>query len=812
MPATRLTIEEPTLRRETTIAIACALALTGAPTATATLLSDPLPEAPVLHRQTQRGDGTTIDAGSAPPPAARTVDGDHSDWVGTPSRFGGTIVHSAGELVYQDHIFDAYGADDGRDAERNRLLGPLQEGAPETYRLEAIFQADLPGEAGIDAPEALKGEERYGDLRHVDAADLLEVRVAADAETVWLLARTTTMHPDDRTALLLLADTGAPGTHPVPFGSGLSTSRGDVAALLAPEDGRVVDLATGTETAIDVARDATGYENVLEAAIPRDLLEGPDGTLRLAAGSGLVRPGTGDLAPLVDRDEATSPVRLANVAFRTDEPVRVWFEKRQALALHAKSIDPFFVDVDIAAIEARVMETFVPGHGYHDRIFTSTTPGISTESGRDGIHQHYGVWVPRDHDGGPAPMTMWLHWRGGKAHSAAALTPRVFRDQGDAVNQGPLEDIAPGIVVAPRGRGTSTWYVGEGHADVLEVWEDAFSTFAIDRDRVYVSGHSMGGFGSYLLSVLYPDRFAGAFPVAGPVTQGAWTGLDFPGCDDLRYEEYTPCYVETNDGDARAQHTRKLLDNLRNVPVAIFQGGADELVPTSGVTRQVERLVELGYRHRYYLFPTYEHYSHPVADEWMEGVRYLRAFERPQNPARVTYVRDMPFERTVETGPDQSEPVAGLDFDFDSAYWMSRLTPVDHTDGRARIDARSLALPEARTTVPEAGGPLAPGQTGPYVMTGLAWTGDPLTAPDTANAFEVTLDGASTVRLDTERMDLDPTRSITGTVTTEHAITLDLTGAWRTTTVVTGAETWSVNGSLLTIELPAGTSRITIDS
>lgn len=799
------------MRYQTTIAMACVLALTGPPGAAADLLSDPLPEAPVLHGETERGSGTTVDGGSAPPPVARTVDGDRSDWLGTPSGFGGTVVHSAGELVYQDHLFDAYGPDDGGDAERERLLGPLQEGAPESYRLEAIFQADIPGEAGIDAPEALKGEERYGDLRHVDAADLLEVRVAADDETVWILARTTTMHPDDRTALLLLADTGAPGTHPVPFGSGLSTSQGDVAALLAPEDGRVVDLATGTETAIDVARNATGYENVLEAAIPRDLLEGPDGGLRLAAGSGLVDPGTGDLAPLVGRDGVEPPARLANVAFRTDEPVRVWFEKRQALSLHAGSIDPFFVDVDTAALEARVMETFVPGHGYHDRIFTSSTPGISAESGRDGIHQHYGVWVPRDHDRGPAPMTMWLHWRGGKAHSAAALTPRVFRDQGDGANRGPLENVAPGIVVAPRGRGTSTWYVGKGHADVLEVWEDAFSTFAIDPDRVYVSGHSMGGFGSYLLPVLYPDRFAGAFPVAGPVTQGAWTGLDLPGCDDLRYEEYTPCYVDTNDGDARTQHTRKLLDNLRHVPVAIFQGGADELVPTSGVTRQVERLVDLGYRHRYYLFPTYEHYSHPVADEWMEGVRYLRDFERPRDPARVTYVRDMPFERTVETGPDQSEPVAGLDFDFDSAYWMSGLTPVDPMDGRARIDARSLALPEARTAVPEAGGPLAPGQAGPYVMTGLAWTDLPLASPAAQNAFEADLDGASAVRLDTGRMRLDPTERIAGTITTEHALALELRGAWGATPAVTGAEAWSVEGSVLTVELPAGMSTITID-
>jgi hypothetical protein len=141
-----------------------------------------------------------------------------------------------------------------------------------------------------------------------------------------------------------------------------------------------------------------------------------------------------------------------------------------------------------------------------------------------------------------------------------------------------------GIVISPRGRGTSTWYLGRGMVDVLEVWDDAMAGFAIDPDRVYVSGHSMGGWGSYLLSILMPDRFAAALPVAGPVTQGAWTGIDVPGCDEYRYDDYSPCYIATNDSDPRTQHTRRLLENLRNVPIGIYQGAIDELVPTSGVT------------------------------------------------------------------------------------------------------------------------------------------------------------------------------------------------------------------------------------
>lgn len=104
--------------------------------------------------------------------------------------------------------------------------------------------------------------------------------------------------------------------------------------------------------------------------------------------------------------------------------------------------------------------------------------------------------------------------------------------------------------------------------------------------------------------------------------QGAWTGADFDGRDDMKREEYTPCYIEANNSNPRDQHTRKLLENLRHVPLAILHGNLDELVPYSGVARQAERLAELGYRFRLYSFPSYEHYSHPVVDQWAEAARY----------------------------------------------------------------------------------------------------------------------------------------------------------------------------------------------
>src|SRR5215213_9170383 len=93
---------------------------------------------PVLGTETKRGTVTTT-ALPDRPPTAKTVDGLFGDWIGTEAPYGGTVVRSHGELIYTDHLFDAYGADDGRDVERLDTFEPL-DGVPETYRLEALLQ------------------------------------------------------------------------------------------------------------------------------------------------------------------------------------------------------------------------------------------------------------------------------------------------------------------------------------------------------------------------------------------------------------------------------------------------------------------------------------------------------------------------------------------------------------------------------------------------------------------------------------------------------------------------------------------------
>mgnify|MGYP000471635063 CR=1 FL=1 len=768
-------------------------------------------EPPVLHAKQKRGTAV-VSALPAVVPTAKTVDGLTADWTGAAPGFSGLASYSAGEYVYPDYLFDAFGADDGDDAERVERNDALEEASPGFYRLEPTYQYDPAGQVGAPSGElGLEGEVVYGDAvdadgrGHVAAADLREVRVAADATTVNLLVRTTTMTAQRSAGVVVLADTveGSPA-YDVPFGSGLRTERADVALLVARTGGIAVDLATGTRTSFPVAADDSGYANVLEAGIPRALVETPakdkpgkgkgkakgyQPKLQLALASG-VSDGAEGLVDLQGED--ADVVNVANVAFRPEEPVRIRFDKRQAFALADGTIDPFFTDVDLPGLLEGRTEAFRPGAGYHERQFESTEQ-ISNEGDLDGIWQPYGVYVPSSYDGTtPTRTTYWMHWRGGDTHDAAVVSPRTMRDFG--------EDVG-GLVVAPRGRGTSTWYLGKAQVDFQQVWDDALETFSIDEDRVYVTGHSMGGWASYLLPILYPDRFAAALPYAGVPTQGLWAGCEFD-----------PCFQGTNGGNAKDQWTNPLLVNLRNVPVAISHGVPDELVPVTGAVRQAETLTKLGYRNRLYLFPTYEHFSHPIQDEWAEGARYASQFTRDENPARVTYLRSMPFERTVETGPDQGKPFAGLSFDFDKAYWMSGLQPVDADRGVAKVDAVSLAKPEAAPLpVPEAGGPASLGQLGPYTMNGLAWLENPVaSAPAAVNGFTATLTGATAVSFDLARMAISTAAPVTGDVTTEAPLALSLKGDWTSVPAVTGATVTALVDGVLTLQLPAGTSSLTV--
>ena len=103
------------------------------------------------------------------------------------------------------------------------------------------------------------------------------------------------------------------------------------------------------------------------------------------------------------------------------------------------------------------------------------------------------------------PLILFLHGRG-ESGSNLGLVKR------HGLARRLAEGLAlPAIVVSPQCPAGGWWAT-----DVLGALLDEVSEqYAVDADRVYVTGLSMGGYGTWALALRYPERFAAIAPVCG---------------------------------------------------------------------------------------------------------------------------------------------------------------------------------------------------------------------------------------------------------------------------------------------------------
>jgi len=164
------------------------------------------------------------------------------------------------------------------------------------------------------------------------------------------------------------------------------------------------------------------------------------------------------------------------------------------------------------------------------------------------------------------------------------------------------------LILAPYCRGNQA-YSGTGERDAIDSMDLIQSRYAIDPDRVYLSGSSMGGFGTWRLAKLYPWRFAAAVTFAG------WTDLD-------------------------------MLENLLGMPLLVVHGDADPQIPIEEDKRAVEFLRANGGSARFDALPGG---GHNALETWTakEGAgrlfAWLRQYKRERWPlsikARTTMAR-----------------------------------------------------------------------------------------------------------------------------------------------------------------------------
>ncbi|MEP7340764.1 MAG: prolyl oligopeptidase family serine peptidase [Acidobacteriota bacterium] len=122
--------------------------------------------------------------------------------------------------------------------------------------------------------------------------------------------------------------------------------------------------------------------------------------------------------------------------------------------------------------------------------------------------QPYRIYVPAGYDAKRKwPLVVALHGMGGDENSFFA-----------SYNNGEIKRIAEArgyIIACPKGRAPASMYMGTAERDVLDVIKEVKREYAIDDDRVYLMGHSMGGYGSWSVAVNNPDLFAAIGPISG---------------------------------------------------------------------------------------------------------------------------------------------------------------------------------------------------------------------------------------------------------------------------------------------------------
>lgn len=171
----------------------------------------------------------------------------------------------------------------------------------------------------------------------------------------------------------------------------------------------------------------------------------------------------------------------------------------------------------------------------------------------DNTLQPYRLLVPQTYDGvKPVPLLVALHGMGGDENS-------MF----DSYNNGALkrESERVGFVVAaPKGRDTASMYRGSAEQDVIDVIREVRRDYKIDPNRIYLMGHSMGGYGTWSVAIAHPDLFAAIGPISG--------GGDPAGLVKIRA---VPEYVVHGDDDrtVNVNESRRMVEAAKKAGIDV---------------------------------------------------------------------------------------------------------------------------------------------------------------------------------------------------------------------------------------------------
>jgi len=176
------------------------------------------------------------------------------------------------------------------------------------------------------------------------------------------------------------------------------------------------------------------------------------------------------------------------------------------------------------------------------------------------------------------------------------------------------------IVLEPHGRG-NTWYNGIGDLDVLKAIQLAKEKFNVDEDRVYLTGYSMGGGGTWHIGARHPELFAAIAPIYGGWDYRVWM-------DEEELAKLTPRRRFESEGWSSFAQVEALL----NTPIFVNHGDGDKTVNVDHSRYAVRMLQRWGYNVRYWEHPGKGHGGLGHEDEMM---RWFLKHRLNRNPRHV---------------------------------------------------------------------------------------------------------------------------------------------------------------------------------
>jgi len=220
----------------------------------------------------------------------------------------------------------------------------------------------------------------------------------------------------------------------------------------------------------------------------------------------------------------------------------------------------------------------------------------------DGVTYKYQVFVPANWSKKMKwPVILFLHGYGEEGEDGLLQTdeglPHAIRAHVERF---------PFVVAMPQCRKHDWWTNPVMEAQALKALDQTLQEFRGDPERIYLTGLSMGGFGTWSLASRHPGKFAAIAPVCGGI--------------HIDHGSQYPNYRDVDDSpDPYASTARK----IGKTPAWVFHGDADDTIPVTESRKMVDALRAVGGDVRCTEYPGIKHnswdkaYNEPELPTWL---------------------------------------------------------------------------------------------------------------------------------------------------------------------------------------------------